>query len=67
MLACKNKTAKNLKPMVKVTTTPRLNIEKISSKANDQKIDKDENQAKSPIKELFEDLNPKNRDHTQDF
>lgn len=35
ILACKNKTAKNLELMVKVITTPRLNIEERSSKVND--------------------------------
>lgn len=39
MLARKKKTAKNLEPIVKGTTTPRLNTEKESFKANDQKRD----------------------------
>lgn len=35
MLACKNKTAKNLKPTVKIIITPRPNTEEKSSKTND--------------------------------
>lgn len=39
MLAYKNKTAKNLEPIIKATTTSRPNTEKGGSKANGQKID----------------------------
>lgn len=43
MLACKNKTAKNLKLTVKITTTSTSNTEKKSSEASDQEMNEDKN------------------------
>lgn len=63
MLACKNKTAKNLKLIIKIIINPRPNIEKKSSKVSDQEIDKGKNWAKNPTKKSFRDFNPKNKDY----
>lgn len=67
MLACKNKTAKNLERTIKVTTTSRPNTEERNSKANTQKIDESKNWAKNLTKEPSRDLSPKNKDYIRDF
>lgn len=40
MLICKNKTPKNLKPIIKITTTSRLNTKERSFEAKNQKMNK---------------------------
>lgn len=67
MLACKNKTLKNLKLMVKIIITLGLNTEEISFKASDQEIDESKNWAKSLTKKPSEDLSLKSRDHINDY
>ena len=67
MQARKNKTVKNLKPPVEVTTTPGANVEEENLAASDQEMDEDENWAKSLTEEPSWDLNPKSRDHNVSY
>lgn len=67
MLTFKNKIAKNLKLIIKIIITLGPNIKEKSSKINDQKIDKNKNQAKSLTKKLSKDFSFKSKDYIRDF